>query len=348
MQPVTYPPLPTPSMATGARPFTPHSCHLLRGKGRDGRPRFARNRAGGRAGPRVRIAAARFARLIARARRREGDPCGNVMKCHEMSCDVMEACCGLFLFAPFAAAPAFAPCAVFGRVRRRSVTGPCRASGGGLWLAAGLAAGAGRKSVAVIRASFGPGAGRGVPASRAFRVCGRAGVRGRGRAYRGGAVRARDCPRETAHAPRPSVPAGVFFAAPAIAFCRNAEGRPRKPPLSTFILSHFASGQAPSGTKNENAGDFPWNASGNEDRKGALCPDALRVTLSPCHAPFGRLRAGSFVAPAPEPGPIPVSPRHRSRWTAGSTAETAARTEAGPRIGVRSDGGGGAAMVQTG
>lgn len=29
IQPVTYPPLPTPSMATGARPFTPHSCHLL-------------------------------------------------------------------------------------------------------------------------------------------------------------------------------------------------------------------------------------------------------------------------------------------------------------------------------
>ena len=39
-------------------------------------------------------------------------------------------------------------------------------------------------------------------------------VRARGRAYRGGAVRARDCPRETADTPRPSVPAGVFFAAP--------------------------------------------------------------------------------------------------------------------------------------
>ena len=85
-------------------------------------------------------------------------------------------------------------------------------------------------------------------------------LRGRGRAFRGGAVRARDCPRETAHAPRPSVPAGVFFAAPAIAFCRNAERRPREPPLSTFILSHFASGQALPGTKGEISGDFSSNA----------------------------------------------------------------------------------------
>ena len=258
----------------------------------------------------------------------------------------MEACCGLFLFAPFAAAPAFAPCAVFGRVRRRSVTGPCRASGGGLRLAAGFAAGAGRKSVAVIRASFGPGAGR-VSLFCVRFAC--AGVRGRGRAYRGGAVRAPDCPRETAHAPRPPVPAGGFFAAPASRFLQ--EKRKGGPGSRLSLLSFYHTSpqvQAPSGTKNENAGDFPWNASENEDRKSTLCPDALRVTLSPCHAPFGRLRAGSFVAPAPGPGPIPVSPRHRSRWRAGSTAETAARTEAGPRIGIRGDGGGGAAMVQTG
>ena len=48
--------------------------------------------------------------------------------------------------------------------------------------------------------------------------------------------------------------------------------------------------------------------------------------------------APSFVAPAPEPGPIPDSRHRRSRWRTGSTAETAARTEAGPRIGVRGDG----------
>ena len=57
--------------------------------------------------------------------------------------------------------------------------------------------------------------------------------------------------------------------------------------------------------------------------------------------------APSFVAPAPEPGPHVVIPDpirdpdsryRRSRWSAGSTAETAARTEAGPRIRVRGDG----------
>ena len=49
--------------------------------------------------------------------------------------------------------------------------------------------------------------------------------------------------------------------------------------------------------------------------------------------------APSFVAPAPEPmsssrTPIrdPDSRHRRSRWRTGSTAETAARTEAGPRI----------------
>ena len=61
-------------------------------------------------------------------------------------------------------------------------------------------------------------AGRGVPVSRVIaRVC----VRGRGRAYRGGAARAPDCARETADAPRPSVPAGVFFAAPGRRFLQK-------------------------------------------------------------------------------------------------------------------------------
>ena len=81
-------------------------------------------------------------------------------------------------------------------------------------------------------------AGRGVPVSRAIaRAC----ARGRGRAFRGGAVRARDCPRETAHAPRPSVPAGVFFAAPASRFLqKRRKAAPGEPPLSTFILHHIA------------------------------------------------------------------------------------------------------------
>ena len=77
-------------------------------------------------------------------------------------------------------------------------------------------------------------------------------VRARGRAYRGGAVRARDCPREAEGAPRPSVPAGVFFAAPSHA---SAQKRKRAAPEtalpSTPILAHFANSQAPKQTKSE-------------------------------------------------------------------------------------------------
>ncbi len=81
------------------------------------------------------------------------------------------------------------------------------ASAAGAGLAAGFAARPGRGSVAVMRASFGAKGGTGVPVLRAFRVRARAGVGA-------GAVRAPDCARETQDAPRPSVPAGVFFAAP--------------------------------------------------------------------------------------------------------------------------------------
>ena len=236
----------------GVRRGCGHPC-LLRGKGRDGCPCFARvSRVRACGGASARIAAARFARLIARARRREGDPCGNVMKCHAMSWRRVAASS---FFAPFAAAPAFAPCAVFGRVRRRSVTGPCRASGGGLRLAAGFAAGAGRKSVVVIRASFGAKGGTGGPCfarvSRA-RACGGAG--GRIAAARFARVIARA--RRRTHLARP-FPPGSFSRPQPVAFCRNAERRPRKPPLSTFILHQTAKCQAPPGTKNENAGDFP-------------------------------------------------------------------------------------------
>ena len=118
----------------------------------------------------------------------------------------------------------------------------------------------GRGSVAVIRASFQAKDGTGCPCfARVSRVraCGAAG------AYRGGAVRARDCPRETAHAPRPSVPAGVFFAAPASRFLqKRRKAAPGEPPLSTFILHHLGESQAQQGTKNENGGDFSWNAGG--------------------------------------------------------------------------------------
>ena len=96
--------------------------------------------------------------------------------------------------------------------------------------------------------------GWGVPVSRVIaRVC----ARGRGRAYRGGAARAPDCARETADAPRPSVPAGVFFAAPSHRFLqKRRKAAPGEPPLSTFILHHTAKCQAHPGTENENAGYF--------------------------------------------------------------------------------------------
>ena len=56
---------------------------------------------------------------------------------------------------------------------------------------------------------------------------------------------------------------------------------------------------------------------------GAPAGPAVSLSLSP--DPL-------FVTPASEPGPIPDSRHRRRRWRAGSTAETAARTKAGPRI----------------
>ena len=47
-------------------------------------------------------------------------------------------------------------------------------------------------------------------------------------------------------------------------------------------------------------------------------------------------RSGAHIV-IPDPIRDPDSRRRRSRWRAGSTAETAARTEVGPRIGVRGD-----------
>ncbi len=61
-------------------------------------------------------------------------------------------------------------------------------------------------------------------------------------------------------------PPGSFSRPQPVAFCRNAERRPRKPPLSTFILHHTAKCQARPGTKNENSGDFSWNAGGTGGR----------------------------------------------------------------------------------
>ena len=76
-------------------------------------------------------------------------------------------------------------------------------------------------------------------------------------------------------------------------------------------------------------------------RIGADAPSGATATacthlVSPCirracRSGYTPLRT-LLVAPDPDPGPSHGSRCRRSRWTASSTAETAARTEAGPRI----------------
>ena len=72
----------------------------------------------------------------------------------------------------------------------------------------------------------------------------RAPLRGRARGAAGGRIAAARLARLIARARRRTHLARRFppglFSAPAIAFCRKAERRPRKPPLSTFILHHTA------------------------------------------------------------------------------------------------------------
>ncbi len=118
-----------------------------------------------------------------------------------------------------------------------------------------------------------PRACGGVPVLRAFRVRARAGVGA-------GAVRAPDCARETAHAPLAPAHAGGFFGPQPVAFCRNAERRPRKPPLSTFIIHHTARCQAHTGTKNESAG-------GNGARIDARRPSSRHAPSLPKGAASG-------------------------------------------------------------
>ena len=109
--------------------------------------------------------------------------------------------------------------------------------------------------------------------ARVSRGCACAGAGGRIAAARLARLIARA--RRRAHLAR-RFPPGSFSRPPAVAFCRKAERRPRKPPLSTFILHHTAKCQAHTGTENETAGDFSSDASGMEARI-----DALRPALSP-------------------------------------------------------------------
>ena len=176
-----------------------------------------------------------------------------------------------------------------------------------------------------------PRAGRGVPVSR---VIARACARGRGRAYRGGAARAPDCARETADAPRPSVPAGVFFAAPSRRFLQKSrKAAPGEPPLSTFILHHMGESQARPGTENENTGDFSWIADGMEARTGArrpspvmpppiMPPSVMPVITSPGMTIWGRrawrCRAGGGFPAVRYAPPAGQSPSRASLTEASS------------------------------
>ncbi len=110
-----------------------------------------------------------------------------------------------------------------------------RVQGGGAGLAANAAASAGRGSFTVIRASFGAKGGTGVPVSRVIacapaparfvRLIARAPVRA-------AAGRAEGARLPPAHA-------GAFAAPQPVAFCRKAERRSRKPPLSCSFYHSF-------------------------------------------------------------------------------------------------------------
>ena len=163
---------------------------------------------------------------------------------------------------------------------RRSVTGLCRASpaasagakagphpaspasgGGGFGrLAAGFAAEAERGSVAVMRASFGAKGGTRCPCfAHVSRV--RAGGAAGGRIAAARFARLIARARRQAHLARPFPPGS--FSRPQPCFCaEKPKGGPGEPPLSTFILHHLGESQAQQGTKNENGGDFSWNAGG--------------------------------------------------------------------------------------
>ncbi len=144
-----------------------------------------------------------------------------------------------------------------------------------------------------------PRACGGVPVLRAFR----AGGRGRGRVSapaRFARLIARA--RRRTHLAR-RFPPGAFSRPPAVAFCRNAERRPRKPPLSTFIIHHTAKCQARPGTKKENSGCFSRSPLSRRDNR--------RFSSSRSAVPCRRSRPGTHrkgcgsesspptVAPAP-------------------------------------------------
>ena len=162
--------------------------------------------------------------------------------------------------------------------------------------------------------------------------------RGRGRGAAGGRIAAARLARLIARARRQThlarpFPPGCFSRPPAVAFCRKAERRPRKPPLSTFILHHMGESQARPGTENENTGDFSWIADGMEARTGArrpspvvpppiMPPSVMPVITSPGMTIWGRrawrCRAGGGFPAGRYAPPAGQSPSRASLTEASS------------------------------
>ena len=194
-----------------------------------------------RARARARLAPARFAHLIARARRRAPVPSASgavhgrpPALCHDMSC---SSC------------------------RRRSSAVPFLH----------IAPPSRSVPLPAVRAAAARLPGAAGPFLRAYRACAPAPVPARVSA---GAVRAPDCARETADARLLSVPAGAFFG-PSHCFPvhRKAKRRPRKPPslYSSFILQ-LSLQSSPLAGKYENFSNFLPQA----DRRRPGCPPLPR------------------------------------------------------------------------
>ena len=224
----------------------------------------------------------------------------DAVRCHEMSCSVMRAA-GNVMFCHAGPLPP-----------------GCRRV-----LPAGLRRGFRRRgSVSVMRASF--------QAKGGTVSLFRAPLRGRARGAAGGRIAAARLARLIARARRQThlarpFPPGVFSRPPAIAFCRKAERRPRKPPLSTFILHHTAKCQAHTGTKNENTGDFSWNAGGTgQQRPGhrgggeGHATQSHRNRMCGAGSPPGRVRLQSrrVIRPSTAGETVPEASTYSIAWAA--------------------------------
>ncbi len=117
--------------------------------------------------------------------------------------------------------------------------------------------GVGGRSWSFVPPVSGPGAGRGVPVSRELR----AGLRAGGRAYRGGAVRARDCPRARGLGRGRTPPACSrrgFCGPQPLLSAEKPNGGPGSRPSLMPILHHSSESQVISRTKIEDIGQISY------------------------------------------------------------------------------------------